>query len=43
MDILAEHSSELPNYDLVIPALLKNGTDGLREICNLSPGMPPKL
>ena len=31
-------TSELPNYDLVIPALLRGGVEGLRDHCKLSPG-----
>ncbi|SPO25258.1 probable CDC9 - DNA ligase I [Ustilago trichophora] len=34
--------SELPSYDLVIPALLKGGVKGLREECKLTPGVPLK-
>ncbi|KAK1922099.1 putative DNA ligase [Papiliotrema laurentii] len=34
--------SELPNYDLVVPALLKGGVEGLRENCKLTPGVPLK-
>ncbi|KAJ1028262.1 hypothetical protein NDA13_003706 [Ustilago tritici] len=34
--------SELPSYDLVIPALLKGGVEGLREECKLTPGVPLK-
>ncbi len=29
--------SELPSYDLVIPALLKGGVEGLRQECKLTP------
>jgi DNA ligase-1 len=31
--------SELPNYDLIVPALLKGGIAGLQEACKLTPGM----
>jgi hypothetical protein len=31
-------SSELPNYDLIVPALLKGGIEGLAENCKLTPG-----
>jgi DNA ligase-1 len=31
-------ASELPNYDLLIPALMKNGVDNLKDICKLTPG-----
>ena len=34
--------SELPSYDLVIPALLNVGIDKLREECKLTPGVPLK-
>ncbi|KAH7930944.1 ATP-dependent DNA ligase [Leucogyrophana mollusca] len=34
--------SELPTYDLVIPALLEDGVNGLRERCRLTPGVPLK-
>ena len=34
--------SELPSYDLVIPALLGSGIAGLREKCRLTPGVPLK-
>ncbi|KAK4685375.1 DNA ligase 1, partial [Tremellales sp. Uapishka_1] len=35
--------SELPNYDLIIPALLKTGVEGLNEICKLTPGMSTRV
>jgi DNA ligase 1 len=34
--------SELPNYDLVIPALLEHGMDKLPDHCKLTPGVPLK-
>lgn len=34
--------SELPSYDLVIPALLEFGIGVLREKCQLTPGVPLK-
>ncbi|TDL28660.1 ATP-dependent DNA ligase [Rickenella mellea] len=34
--------SELPSYDLVIPALLEDGLDGLKDRCKLTPGVPLK-
>ncbi|CDW98621.1 hypothetical protein [Sporisorium scitamineum] len=34
--------SELPSYDLVVPALLKGGVEGLRQECKLTPGVPLK-
>ncbi|TBU38931.1 ATP-dependent DNA ligase [Dichomitus squalens] len=40
--IIKQVYSELPNYDLVIPALLNAGIDGLKEKCKLSPGVPLK-
>lgn len=30
--------SEIPSYDLIVPALLEHGTEGLREHCKLTPG-----
>lgn len=35
-------ASELPSYDLVIPALLTRGISNLRSICKLTPGVPLK-
>lgn len=34
--------SELPTYDLVIPALLAHGIDNIRSHCKLTPGVPLK-
>ncbi|KAG0242310.1 hypothetical protein BGW41_004524 [Actinomortierella wolfii] len=34
--------SELPCYDLIVPALLKGGIEGLRDACKLTPGIPLK-
>ena len=34
--------SELPSYNLVIPALLEFGIVSLREKCQLTPGVPLK-
>jgi len=34
--------SELPSYDIIIPALLKNGIHDLKSICKLTPGIPLK-
>ncbi|KAG2350340.1 ATP-dependent DNA ligase [Suillus weaverae] len=34
--------SELPTYELVIPALLMHGLSGLRTHCKLTPGVPLK-
>jgi ATP-dependent DNA ligase len=35
-------SSELPSYDVVIPAMLERGIFDLRENCKLQPGIPLK-
>jgi hypothetical protein len=35
-------ASELPNYDVVVPALLNVGVGKLREECKLTPGVPLK-
>lgn len=35
-------SSELPNYNAVVPALLTVGVNKLREECKLTPGVPLK-
>ncbi|GAA6024482.1 hypothetical protein JCM11491_004831 [Sporobolomyces phaffii] len=34
--------SELPSYDIVIPALLEKGIDDVRSVCCLTPGVPLK-
>ncbi|KAF8969544.1 hypothetical protein BGZ46_010656 [Entomortierella lignicola] len=34
--------SELPCYDLIVPALLKSDIQGLKEACKLTPGIPLK-
>jgi DNA ligase 1 len=34
--------SELPSYDLMIPALLSGGWPSLRDKCKLTPGVPLK-
>jgi DNA ligase-1 len=31
--------SELPNYDLIVPALLEGGVEKLPELCKLTPGL----
>ncbi|KAI0094869.1 DNA ligase I [Irpex rosettiformis] len=41
-EIMKAIYSELPSYDLVIPALLDAGIDGLKEKCKLTPGVPLK-
>jgi len=35
-------SSELPSYDVIIPAMLNHGIMNLREHCKLRPGVPLK-
>lgn len=30
--------SEIPSYDLVVPALLEQGVENLKEACSLTPG-----
>ncbi|KAH9081636.1 ATP-dependent DNA ligase [Lactarius deliciosus] len=35
-------ASELPNYDVVVPALLNAGVGKLRDECKLTPGVPLK-
>lgn len=34
--------SELPSYEVIIPAILKNGLANLSETCKLQPGVPLK-
>ncbi|PWN31059.1 ATP-dependent DNA ligase [Jaminaea rosea] len=34
--------SEMPNYDILVPALIKDGPEGLRKTCHLTPGIPLK-
>ncbi|EMD42092.1 hypothetical protein CERSUDRAFT_110637 [Gelatoporia subvermispora B] len=41
-EIIKSVYSELPNYDLVIPALIEVGLDKLHEHCKLTPGVPLK-
>ncbi|KAJ2921789.1 hypothetical protein H1R20_g15307, partial [Candolleomyces eurysporus] len=41
-EIMKAVYSELPTYDLVIPALMEHGIDGVREKCKLTPGVPLK-
>ena len=36
--IASLRNSELPNYDLIVPALLSGGVEGLKESCKLTPG-----
>ncbi|CCO35623.1 DNA ligase 1 [Rhizoctonia solani AG-1 IB] len=42
VEILKSVFSEIPSYDIVIPALLTGGMDSLRENCKLTPGIPLK-
>ncbi|KAH6615362.1 DNA ligase 1 [Boeremia exigua] len=34
--------SELPSYEVIVPAMLEHGLSKLRENCNLQPGVPLK-
>jgi hypothetical protein len=38
----SSHGSELPSYEEIIPSLLKDGIDGVKEACKLTPGVPLK-
>ncbi|PHH85470.1 hypothetical protein CDD83_376 [Cordyceps sp. RAO-2017] len=40
--ILKTVYSELPSYDVIIPAMLEHGISNLRENCKLRPGVPLK-
>lgn len=40
--ILKSTYSELPSYDVIIPAMMKHGIMNLREHCKLRPGVPLK-
>ncbi|KAL2141935.1 hypothetical protein VTI28DRAFT_1770 [Corynascus sepedonium] len=40
--ILKTVYSELPSYDVIIPAMVEHGIDNLREHCKLRPGVPLK-
>lgn len=41
-NIMKSVYSELPNYDLVVPALLEHGVLKLKSVCKLTPGVPLK-
>ncbi|KAG8712971.1 hypothetical protein FRC08_013845 [Ceratobasidium sp. 394] len=41
-EILKSVYSEIPSYDIVIPALLSGGMENLRAACKLTPGIPLK-
>lgn len=36
------HNSELPSYDVIIPAMMEHGIMNLRDNCKLRPGVPLK-
>lgn len=40
--ILKTVYSELPSYEVIIPAMLEHGLFNLREVCKLQPGIPLK-
>ncbi|KAK4186920.1 hypothetical protein QBC35DRAFT_475055 [Podospora australis] len=40
--ILKQVYSELPSYDVIIPAMVEHGIQNLREHCKLRPGVPLK-
>lgn len=40
--ILKSVYSELPSYEVIIPAMLEHGIFHLREVCKLQPGIPLK-
>ncbi|KAK9322496.1 hypothetical protein V1517DRAFT_323310 [Lipomyces orientalis] len=41
-DILRAVYSEMPSYDVIIPAIVQKGIMNLREACALTPGVPLK-
>lgn len=41
-EIIKAVYAEMPSYDLIIPALLEYGVDGLKDHCKLTPGLPLK-
>lgn len=42
LDTMLTYFSELPNYEVIIPAMLEHGIFHLRENCKLQPGVPLK-
>ncbi|OKL61183.1 DNA ligase 1 [Talaromyces atroroseus] len=40
--VLKQVYSELPSYEVIIPAMLKNGIFNLSDVCKLQPGIPLK-
>ncbi|RUS21673.1 DNA ligase [Endogone sp. FLAS-F59071] len=42
VEVVKSVYNELPCYDLIVPALLKNPIDKLKEICKMTPGIPLK-
>ncbi|KAJ5212437.1 DNA ligase [Penicillium cinerascens] len=40
--ILKQVYSELPSYEVIIPAMLEHGLFNLRDVCKLQPGIPLK-
>lgn len=40
--LMGSYSSQLPSYDIIIPALLKYPLDELLEHCTMHPGIPLK-
>ncbi len=41
-EIMKQVYSEMPNYDQIVPVLLKDGISGVEKSCKLSPGIPLK-
>ncbi|RKP25204.1 ATP dependent DNA ligase domain-containing protein [Syncephalis pseudoplumigaleata] len=42
VEIIKSVYNQLPNYDIIIPALLEHGVMALEEKCKLTPGIPVK-
>ncbi|TIA77958.1 hypothetical protein E3P77_04043 [Wallemia ichthyophaga] len=42
VEVVKQVYSELPSYDMIVPALLDGGIDDLQERCHLTPGIPLK-